>query len=317
MDTTYGIISDIHAAHPRDVIHALRILTQRLGAEKLILNGDLVGDRCPGFNPQDYLATILNAAISLGVEIYAQAGSHEEIARTQPVFDFFSSQAGNFRDVCKDPVVDGVGHRLLFLPGSDWHAADSRNGLYLIDEQPPTVESGFYQTQHGPIRLTNIADVVKYTRDPERTIVVSHIPRAFDGSIETATDMAYFAERADKSLMPGVVVEQMIKRQFGDSLSEADILLIAAQNGFTMKRENRGNKSLRAAFEEAGITKAISGHFHESAHRAHDRNVQPLPEGQYRDELFWMASYADAGKYGILRVNDEGEVSYLNVNLRS
>ena len=129
--------------------------------------------------------------------------------------------------------------------------------------------------------------------------------------------MAYFAERVDKSLMPGVVVENAIRQQASGPLSDADVFRIAAQNGFTMKRDNRGNKGLRAAFEEAGITKAVSGHFHESVHRAHDRNAQPLPEGQYHDELFWMASYADAGKYGILRVNDEGKASYLNVNLRS
>ncbi len=294
METTYGIISDIHATHPSNVLRAITLLTQRLGAEKLILNGDIIGERS-GFNPQEYLATVLKAAVDTGVEVYAQEGSHEEIALAQPVFN-------------------GAGHRLIFLPGSDWHAVNPKHGLYRIDEVP-SLDSGFYQTEDGPVRLTNIADVAKYTRDPQRTIVVSHIPRAFDGPIETAVDMAYFAEREDKSLMPGVVVESMIKQKFGDSISDADIRLIAAQNGFTMKRENRGNQKLRAAFEQAGITKAINGHFHESAHRAHDRQCRPLPEGQYHDELFWMASYADEGRYGLLRVNDEGKVSYLNVRL--
>ncbi len=314
MQTTYGIISDIHATHPKNVLAAINILTQRLGAEGLIFNGDLIGE-LSGFNPRDYLATVLKAAVDTNLEVYAQPGSHEEIALAQPVLDYFSSRYDNFTDACKTPVVDGNGHRLIFLPGSDWHAVNPQHGLYRIDEVP-SVNSGFYQTEDGPVRLTNIADVAKYTLDPQRTIVVSHIPREFDGSIETAVDMAYFAERADKSLMPGVVVENMIKQKFGSSISDADIRLIAAQNGFTMKREHRGNRKLRAAFEQAGITKAINGHFHESAHRAHDQQGQPLAEGQYHQDLFWMASYADAGKYGILRVNDEGKVSYLNVNLR-
>ncbi len=312
METTYGIISDIHATHPSNVLRAINLLP-KLGAQKLILNGDIIGERS-GFNPQEYLATVLKAAVDTGVEVYAQAGSHEEIALVQPVFDHFSSTYGNFVDACQNPVVDGRGHRLIFLPGSDWHAVNPKQGLYRIDEVP-SFASGFYQTEDGPVRLTNIADIAKYTRDPQRTIVVSHIPRAFDGPIETAVDMAYFAERADKSLMPGIVVERMIKQKFGDSISDADIRLIAAQNGFTMKREHRGNQKLRAAFEQAGITKAISGHFHESAHRAHDRQCQPLAEGQYHDELFWMASYADEGRYGLLRVDDEGKASYLNVNL--
>ncbi len=313
METTYGIISDIHATHPGNVLRAITILTRRLGVNGLIFNGDLIGERS-GFNPQQYLATILKAAVDTNLEVYAQEGSHEEITLAQPVFDHFSSEYDNFTDACKTPVVDGNGHRLIFLPGSDWHAVNPQQGKYMIDEVHSR-DSGFYQTEDGPVRLTNIVDIAKYTQDPQRTIVVSHIPRAFDGSIETAVDMAYFAERADESLMPGVVVENMIRQKVNGPLRDADIPLIAAQNGFTMKREHRGNEKLRAAFEQAGITKAINGHFHESAHRAHDRQCQPLPEGQYHDELFWMASYADAGKYGLLRVNDEGKVSYLNVRL--
>ncbi len=294
METTYGIISDIHATHPSNVLGAITLLTQRLGAEKLILNGDIIGERS-GFNPQEYLATVLKAAVDTGVEVYAQERSHEEIALAQPVFNHFSSTSSNFIDACQNPVVDGMGHRLIFLPGSDWHAVNPKHGLHRIDEVP-SFASGFYQTEEGPVHLANIADIAKYTRDPQRTIVVSHIPRAFEGPIETAVDMAYFAEKEDKSLMPGVVVESMIKQQFGDSISDADIRLIAAQNGFTMKREHRGNQKLRAAFEQAGISKAISGHFHESAHRAHDRQGQPLNIGEYHGELFWMASYADEGK---------------------
>src|SRR3989338_8630889 len=173
METTYGIISDIHAADPQRVITALRILTKQLGVENLILNGDLIGERCPESRPQDNLAAIIGAAVNTGVKVYALEGSHEEIALAQPIFDHYSRQA-NFFDACQNPVVDGIGHRLLFLPGSDWHAADVRRGVYLIDEQPASLESGFYQTTQGdPLHLTNITDVVKYTRDPKRTIVVS------------------------------------------------------------------------------------------------------------------------------------------------
>lgn len=322
MKTTYGILSDIHAADPKLTLLAIKFLHQNLGVRKLILNGDIIGERS-GFNPQEYLATTLKTAVDTGLEVYAQEGSHEEITLVQPVFDFFSEKFGNFIDACRNPVVDGVGHRLIFLPGSDWHAANPLNGVYRIDDvkikdsfgASQALESGFYHTEEGPVHLTNIADVVKYTREPERTIVISHIPRAFDGHIETAVDRTYFAERADKSILPGVVVEKAIRQQ-KPGISDEEVRLIAAKNGFTMKREHRGNQKLRAAFEQAGITKAVSGHFHESVHRAHDSKVAPISDCQYSKELFWAASYVDAGKIGILRVNEEGKVAYQNIELQ-
>ena len=125
--------------------------------------------------------------------------------------------------------------------------------------------------------------------------------------------MAYFAEKEDGSLMPGIALEAMI-RQKHDIQDEISIRLKAAQYGFTFKRENRGNQDLADVMDETGITKNITGHFHESVGRAHDLHCNPIPEGTYSNELFWNASYVDGLQVGLLHVNG-AQVAYENINL--
>lgn len=64
-----------------------------------------------------------------------------------------------------------------------------------------------------------------------------------------------------------------------------------------------------------GITKQITGHFHESVHRAHDLSCAPIKQGEFTNELFWNASYVDRGLIGILHV-DEEKVAYENIDLK-
>ena len=316
MEITYGIISDIHEADPRLVVAAFAVL-KNLGAQKLILNGDLIGDRFPQLNAQEYATIVLQAAAKTGLEVFAQGGSHEEITSFEPVLKAASSHFGNLHDVSDSPKVEADDHHLIFLPGSDWSPVNPAHGLYLLSRSEKD-KTGFYETETGPIRLTNLNDVLKYTTQPEKTIVVCHVPRRFD-SIKTGVDMAYFAEKADKSIMPGVVLETMICRQLHrtrETISQEEFQRIAVQNGYTFKRENRGNIDLRDVYQEAGITKTVSGHFHESAHRAHDEMGKPIPEGKFENELHWMASYLDERKVGLLNVRD-GAVAYRNVDLRN
>jgi hypothetical protein len=126
--------------------------------------------------------------------------------------------------------------------------------------------------------------------------------------------MAYFAEQRDGTLMPGIMLEGMIRQQAGN-VSESQLNQIARANGFQFKRENRGNDYLREIFEELGVTKSVTGHFHESAHRANDRNGRPVAQGQPTQELFWMGSYVDGQKVGLLTVNGT-KASYQNIDLK-
>ena len=84
--------------------------------------------------------------------------------------------------------------------------------------------------------------------------------------------------------------------------------------GISLKRENRGNTDLKLAYERNGITKAISGHFHESSHRANDSKSRYVSEDFFTDDLFYNSGAADDGLAGIVNVVGN-KIAYKNIVL--
>ncbi|MEK6900389.1 MAG: hypothetical protein AABX05_04670 [Nanoarchaeota archaeon] len=325
--TKYGILSDVHH-DPRIVPIAIDVL-KRLGAEKLILNGD-IGERQRTLQAsQDYVAVILDAVGRSGLESYVQPGSHETVGAFQPVLKHFKEKYSNLIDTFETPKVEDNGYHLVFLPGSDFVCG----GEYRIgsDEEIPSglyipTEEGILVYNHkvhqelmaqgqfkGLLRYVNMHDLKKSVNDGGKTVVVCHVPRKFD-SVDGAVDAAYFGEKTDGSVIPGVIVEGMIRKKYG-TVSDDEMRLIATANGLTLKEENRGNEKLRDLYAGLGITKAVSGHFHESGHRAHDNRVNPIQQEVLVDELYWNSGQLDLGQTGILTVS-EGKASYQNVRLQ-
>ena len=326
-ETHYGVISDVHQ-DPRIVPVTIEVL-KRLGAEKLLINGD-IGERQRSLQAsQDYVAVILDAVGKSGLEAYVQPGSHETVGAFQPVLEYFEGKYPNLIDTFKTPKVENGDHHLVFLPGSDFVCGgeyqigsneEIPSGLYIPTAQgitpydPKVHQELMAQGQfRGLLQYVNMHDLKRQVNDGGKTIVVCHVPRKFD-SVDGAVDVAYFAEQTDGSVIPGVAVEGMIRKQYGN-VSDDELRLIAASNGLTLKEENRGNGDLRNLYAELGVTKAVSGHFHESGHRAHDSNVNPIEQGTLVDELYWNSGQLDLGQTGILTVSD-GRVSYRNFALK-
>ncbi|PIN74040.1 hypothetical protein COV20_02935 [Candidatus Woesearchaeota archaeon CG10_big_fil_rev_8_21_14_0_10_45_16] len=326
-ETKYGIISDVHR-DPRIVPATIDVL-KGLGAQKLLLNGDIGEHQRTLEASQAYVAVILDAVGKSGLEAHVQPGSHETVGAFQPVLDHFKSRYSNIISAFDVPKVEARDHHLVFLPGSDFtmrgeyqfgNDGKLSSGLYLpVERELLHYREIIHQILVGEkrfqgfLRYSNMDDLRSLVNEAEKTIVICHVPRRFD-VLEGAVDMAYFAERADGSLFPGVVAEAMIRQQHGD-VSESQMRRIAAADGLTFKVENRGNEDLRDLYAELGITKAVSGHFHESGHNAHDRLVRPVQEGTLVNELYWNTGQLDSGQTGILTVRD-GKVSYQNVRLQ-
>lgn len=327
--TNYGLISDIHK-DPRIVATAIDVLKKE-GTDKLLVNGDIGETQETLQDSQNYVAFVLDIIGKSGLEAYVQPGSHETFGAFSPVLDAMSERYPNLIDTIKTPSVDGKNHRLVFLPGSDWNAG----GEYTIGNQQEIPTGTYIKTQEGLIKFfdfdqyidliqqgvaqgilhyQNMADLKGRVSDPDKTIVVCHVPRKFD-NIDICVDMAYFAEKPDGSLMPGVVVENIIRQQVGNVPYDV-IEKIAKENNFTFKHENSGNEDLRDLYQELGLTKAINGHFHESGHRANDSQGNAVFQGQMVAELFWNSGHLDVGQTGILTVGD-GKVSYRNINLQN
>jgi hypothetical protein len=326
----YGIISDIHE-NPKNIEPAIHKLKD-LDAQKIIANGDLG-------TGQDQIANTISKLANSGLETYILPGSHENINDFEPVVHYFSEKSPNIINTSKVSKVSNNNHDLVFLPGSDFLCG----GEYKIISSSNT-QTGFYKDQRGlPTRLTNMRDLETKVSDPEKTVVICHVPRKFYNP-KFGVDMAHFhqgriyhKDKNDMSLWtytelcvaPGVIPRKEIEKLNSTkafSLDDSDeyvlnetLKIIDKENVnrwqvFVERKDNRGNENLKDLYEKLGIKKAVTGHFHESVHRAHDSKCSPIQHGQKTKELFWNASYLDGNKLGILEVEDN-LVSYENIYL--
>jgi len=287
-ETSYGIISDIHTSSPKDVTEAIKIL-KRKGVDRFILNGDITGDQNKDLPPTSFLSYFLTDLGQSNIKSYVQPGSHEEREDYGSMLKSFSDKYSNIINISEPSSFKENDHYIAFIPGSDWIAGHVNDGYNL-----------------------NTTNFDKLISDPEKTIVFSHVPRKFD-NIDNCVDMAYFGEDKDERIMPGIVIENQIKQQFGD-IPLDKLMSIAKDYGFILKKENRGNEELKQLYNNLGISKSINGHFHESSHRANDLDGNHVEQGKYVPDLFWNASYLDKGRFGILTVKDN-KVKYRNINI--
>jgi hypothetical protein len=302
MVTKYGIISDAHRSRPDEVAHAIEYFADK-NIDAVVLNGDIIGDQS-GASDVHYFGGLVSFLGLTKLDAYIMPGSHE----TSKLSGIkFGENSKNVRFVDEVLKVEKEDHDIIFMPGSDWRAGQATIRGYAL-------ERGDFETgEYGPLRKINMNDLTDYVKRPEETVLFSHIPRKFD-NVDTGVDRAYFAESLiGRGLVPGIVLEIMIKQEVrGASREQLD--QIARLKGYEFKNENRGNEDLKEILEDLKIKKNITGHFHESAHRAHDAECNPVEEGKTTDELFWNASYSDDAKFGILTVKGP-KVKYENIRL--
>ncbi len=322
-ETKYGVISDIHG-DPNIITKALALLKSQ-SAEKLLVNGDVGGWQGDLKSSQGYTAFILNKIGENGIEAFVQAGSHEPLLVFEPVLEYFSDKFSNIIDVTKKTKIEHNGHNLVFLPGSDYTCGGeyqigneeeiptgkyikTRQGLVGISNLGQYVEGLNRKITQGVVHFTNMNDLKIQVSAPEKTVIVCHVPRKFD-NIDEAVDMAEFGEATFDFLLQG----NLIKKYSIFPLPIAQ-KINAAGYPVAIKKENRGNKHLRKLYDEIGITKSVTGHFHESSHRANDRNGMHVAENTYVNELFWNSGHLDQGYTGILTVDGE-KVKYQNLRI--
>ncbi len=338
----YGIIADLHT-DPRLIIPAIGILKSE-GADKLILNGDIQEVQDNLEKTRDYLALILTAAGKSGLETYVQPGNHEPFLAFQPVMDFFSDKFDNIMSISNVVRIEQPDHHLVFLPGSDISAGgeyffgdDYLTGNYVITENGLVSFEEAKQKRipaSGFIVYQNVHDLRKNITSPEKTIAVCHVPRRFD-NLEHAIDIVDLCEVTDNftvkathyadgdvyfgslvQLRPGETKVSNMQFKKGNLVQKLiGQKLVNAGCPVEMKTMNKGNELLKSIYEELGVTKGVSAHFHESGHKACDSLGNHVNEGELVDSLFWNSGCMSNGKFGILTA-ENGKVSYRNIHLQ-
>jgi hypothetical protein len=321
-ETKYGFISDIHG-NPKIVDIALERLLAR-GAQRIILNGDLGDSQEELQRSQGLVLYAIKRALETNLPVYAQPGSHESLLVYDPVVKFLKGKHNNLFDAIENKKVEFEDHDLVFIPGSDFVSGGQymfggkmQTGFYADDERVEDVGEaiGAAITDNStPLHYQNVNDLRELVTRPDRTILVCHVPRKFS-NIETCVDMADFVQQG-RSVMPAEMVREDLRKEYGQGMTQEQMDVIAADNNFRFRVENRGNVDLARVYEEAGVKKAVNGHFHESSHRANDRESKHVREGEYVDELFWNSGFVSGGYTGILTIREDGRVKYENIDLR-
>jgi Icc-related predicted phosphoesterase len=324
-ETRYGVISDVHG-DPRVVPAAIEILKNK-GVDKLIVNGDIGINHGTLKENQQYTAYILNSIGESGLESFVQPGSHEKWYIFGMLMNHFSNEYKNLIDATKNQKKDQGDHDLVFLPGTDF----SCGGEFIIGNE---FESGtYFNVEKGKgwvqfdklenyvndigksklinwnfMRYKNINDLKDLITNPDKTIVVSHVPRKFDA--EDCVDVAEFGDVTDDFYLNESLVQ---KGSVYPIVHARDIN--KAGYPVELKKENRGNEGLKKLFEELRITKAVSGHIHESGHKANDSYGNSVREGEFVKDLFLNAGCLSEGKTSILTVKGP-KVCYENIDLK-
>ena len=323
-EAIYGVISDVHN-DPRIVPLAIGVL-KKLGAQRLLINGDIGNHQKTLQDSQNYVAFILDAVGRSGLESFVQPGSHEPLLAYIPVVEHFSERYSNIVNVLKKQKAEVNGHDLVFLPGSDFTCGgefqigndsqipsgryiQTQDGLVEFEDLGQYVGALQRRIAQGAFQYINIRDLRKLVSNPEKTVLICHVPRKFH-NLETCVDVAEFGE-ASADFMFGRDEVKM------GSVFPIQVAPKIAQEGYpvVLRKENRGNEDLKNICNEIGIKKAISGHFHESSHRANDSNSLHVDEGKLVEELYWNAGCLDMGCAGLLSVSGE-RVKYQNVRLQ-
>lgn len=303
---TYGVMSDFHSMQIWKGIDRIIEALKKEEVDAFVLNGDLSGENS-GAKPEQYLVTILQALGKSGLETYVLPGSSEKVQEFEPILDYFEEKHNNIINTARRQKIENGDHDLVFLPGSDTIPTRVLKKGYVIEDN---CKSGLYETDEGGIvRATNIEeDIKKLSTRPEKTIVISHVPAKF--SRNNCVDIAEFWE-VDQ---PFRVNNEYVNR--GTILTKNTGYTLSKQGApITLKRTNRGNEILKGLFKEVGITKNITGHFHESVGNANDAKGNPVEEGVFVNNLFYNASYMDRLIAGMVTVNDS-KITYESIDLK-
>ncbi len=334
--TIYGIISDIHE-HPEHVGPAIDRLIE-LGAQKLILNGDLANDQGNIRLSRQRFENTLETIAQKGLPTTYHAGGHERMPTIISIGRKLEQKYSNLTCSLYNPVVHGDNHDLFFIPGS----GTVGNGEFEITTQHktgpyfliPTAKKDTFKLnpfpEDEPIEdeLLNIMhngqviaryffnpnDYKHHIRDPNKTIVFCHDPIK-SSSTEYGVDCAKFGSYRGK-VIPIPTVLQIALQSFAQNNNrqptKQDLFQEIENLGIQLQIDNVGNEELTQFYQQLGITKAINGHIHEAGHRAHTSQDVPLQENEWTSNLFWNSGCLDNNQCGLLEV-DGANVRYRNI----
>ena len=290
-ELTLGILSDFHTE-----LTSTKTLIEQImlhNPDAIILNGDL-GDPKQGKK----IKQIFKIVSRFKGLIFVQPGSHED---QKSYYEALKSYP-KFIDCTKQQKHTIKGYDLIFLPGSDIGITGAE---FKILSRP-------LKNLKKELKFFFLQDLKKLITDPEKTILIAHIPPRC--ITPNGIDFAFFGKV--KQAFIGLNEKNMpiIQSEKG-SIFPLSYGLHLKMQGFPIKivQQNVGNIGLAKLLEEKKITKFICGHIHESGQKAIDTKENLVKEKTWSKELWYNVGAASEGYAGIVKLNKD-LMQYKNIN---
>ncbi|MBD3259791.1 hypothetical protein GF371_04140 [Candidatus Woesearchaeota archaeon] len=314
-----GVVSDLHGNISAARNFAKYFLKHPVDA--VVLNGDLseIGE-------EDSVKDIVLCFKKLKCPVYVIPGSHESW-----------KQYRKLKRIKKNNIIDCFkmsnrkkkldSYDLVFMPGSDFLSHNADFKMLSGRKELEDAEYIYERYERRTLKFSFIEDLFNLVKNPEKTIVVSHVPPLFRKG--NAIYVAKFVKIPrkfkikEKDLEKSDLILNMFLRE-GPVVEKSDQSLITLDMAKELRKfkypakiykANRGNKNLAKAIKMLKVTKMICGHFHESGSKGCDSDGKYVSPNKKVKSLFYNSGPGFEGLGGIYFIHD-GKVSYRNIKVK-
>lgn len=308
----FAVLSDMHSISLGWVLYTIKSLAEKYPLDGVVLNGDIISEKNGELKPNIYLKGLLKTLSSYKFPVYVAPGSHEVVSDFEPIVKVFSEKYSNLIYTVDNPVIEGEGYTLLFLPGSDWRVGKAFDeGYILTDKELKSEQQTTQENKKMLFREININSLRDYAKgkDVSRIILFSYVPKKCSG--KNAPDYAEYGVITEDFEIEGTHLKKggIVPRIYAEFLKKYD-------KPVEIFEGNRGNESLDKVIKEIGITKDISGHFHESVFHAQNLEGKVVSPKTPSDSLFLNASYMDKVNLSLVTYDtNKNKIAYFPVDL--
>jgi len=316
-----GTITDLHGN-----LKVLPKILKKLSENKidiLVLGGDI-----PYEGEKNSLLKILKKCLKLRKTIFIIPGSHEG-------FEDYEEQLKKLKSKliingAKKLKTKSFGYDFVFLPGSDYLASTGQYVLTYsisnIKKQKNKFKKNSHYFLHKKFRAFQIEKISKLIKNPEKTILISHIPCHFKSKY--GIDLAEFGkvlrnfyfkkEHLKFDIFKKSLKEEMHKKNKVSKkyvfTKDAAKLLIRFGYPINIEKKNVGNKYITRLIKQKKIKKFICGHIHESGNRACNSNGMEVKQNKFSEELFLNSGHAEKGYFSIV-ILKENKARYIKIKV--
>ena len=313
-----GIITCLHGN--LKAAKALAKFYSKSDVDAIIFNGDTNKD-----GDENSIYMVLKHFKKIKKPTYITPGSHETYSGYKNSFKKIKNNYIKDCTLSKNRKIKLKGYHLVFLPGSDVKVYDA--GFQLIGSKSHWLKrlkrltKKYGNPYEGIIDFFHIDEIKKYVTDPNKTVLICHVPPRFFK--KNSIDVAKFGRPKRSFNLKTKDVAKKLRIRIKSTKIDKDSIFIIKKARKLIKKgypievvtKNVGNIYLKRIIKKLKIKKFICGHIHEAGQKANDLKGNLIKQNIWSKELFHNAAPSKDGYSGIFTICGD-KAKYKNIKVR-